>query len=265
MFGNSSTSDKQIDPMQTIVDLQESITRLGKRQHLLETKIEELVTEAKAHLSKKRKDKAVFCMKKKKMYETEIDTIMNSTFTIEQQIMSIEGTLMNQRLVKAMQMGTDTMKETGKSLDIDKVDDVMDDINDEIDNAREIDEAISRPVETDVFDEDELMDELMEELNELEEADLEAMLLTKPPVDNVDIDSSENAIIPLEQNPSVPNNLNDSNTSNTCNTSNTSNTSNNTIDFPDTPITSLETRQETETLDNEEMLALKRLEDAMKI
>ena len=115
-------------------------------------------------------------MKRKKMYEQEIDKIQNVKMTLETQVINLESAAQNAETFKAMEAGSKTMKKIRQDVGIDKVDDMMDNIREEMEMANEINNAISQPVDALLADED----ELLAELNELEAADLEAELHAPP-------------------------------------------------------------------------------------
>jgi len=189
----SSTSERPAsDPQQTIIKLRESILTQEKRQEHIGQKIEQVVKEAKAKLAKKDKKGALYAMKRKKMYEIEIDKIQNVTMTLETQVINLESAAQNAHTFQAMAAGTKTMKNIRTEVGIEKVDDVMDEIKEEMELANEINAAIAQPVDPFMADED----ELLAELNDLETADLEEELLRAPPV--------ATAAMPMDL-PSVPN------------------------------------------------------------
>lgn len=115
-------------------------------------------------------------MKRKKLYEQELEKIQNVKFTLETQVMNLESAAQNAQTVKAMQQGSKTMQKIRTEVGVEQVDDIMDEIKEEMELAQEISQAIAQPVDPLMTDED----ELLEELNALETADLEAELL-KPP------------------------------------------------------------------------------------
>lgn len=115
-------------------------------------------------------------MKRKKLFEAEIDKIQNVKMTLETQVISLESAAQNAETFKAMEAGSKTMKKIRTEVGIERVDDIMDEIKEEMEMANEINEAISQPVDPLMADED----ELLEELNALESADLEAELLAPP-------------------------------------------------------------------------------------
>jgi len=115
-------------------------------------------------------------MKRKKMYEQEIDKIQNVKMTLETQVINLESAAQNAETFKAMEAGSKTMKKIRQDVGIEKVDDMMDEIKEEMEMASEINNAIAMPVDSLMTDED----ELLAELNELEAGDLEAELLAPP-------------------------------------------------------------------------------------
>lgn len=119
---------------------------------------------------------ALFALKRKKLYEAEIEKIQNVKMTLETQVMNLESAAQNAETFKAMEMGSKTMKKIRTEVGIEKVDDIMDEIKEEMELANEINQAISQPVDPLLTDED----ELLAELQELETADLEKELLAPP-------------------------------------------------------------------------------------
>ncbi|GMI21205.1 hypothetical protein TeGR_g3204 [Tetraparma gracilis] len=164
------------DPTSTIIQLRESLATLDKREDHIQKKADAMVEEAKKKLAAKDKKGALFSMKRKKMYESEVEKIMNSKMTLETQIMSLETQIQNIETFKAMKAGKTAMEAVRKGVDVDNVDEMMDDIREEMEQANEISQAIGQPVDGAEFDED----ELLSELNELEENDLEEAMLSKP-------------------------------------------------------------------------------------
>lgn len=174
------------DPTTTILKIRESIDTQEKREAHLQKKIDALTAEAKAKLVKKDKKGALFAMKRKKMYEGEIEKIENVKMTLETQVMNLESAAQNAETFKAMKSGTDAMKQVRQDVGIDNVDDMMDDIKEEMDMANEIGNAIASPVDPYAHDEDDLLAELEGEMMEDETAALEAQL-TSPASTSVDL------------------------------------------------------------------------------
>ncbi|KAI9007229.1 Snf7-domain-containing protein [Gaertneriomyces semiglobifer] len=178
-------------PKDAIVRLRESLEMLEKRERYLQTKIDNELKIAKVNVSKNKRA-ALMALKRKKAYEEQIQKIMGSRMTLEQQVMAIENANVNLETMNAMKAGADAMKTIHGALDVNKVDATMDDIREQMDLANEISEAISQPVNFGVeYDED----QLNEELELLEQEDLDARLLDTAGV---------GAELDVEAAPSVP-------------------------------------------------------------
>lgn len=115
-------------------------------------------------------------MKRKKLFEQEVDKIQNVKMTLETQVINLESAAQNAETFKAMAAGSTTMKKIRNDVGIDKVDDMMDSIKEEMELASEINQAIAAPVDPYMADDD----ELLSELNALEASDLESELLAPP-------------------------------------------------------------------------------------
>lgn len=161
----------------SVVTLREAINTQDKREVHIQKKIDAMVAEAKAKMAKKDKKGALFAMKRKKMYEAEIDKIQNTKMTLETQVMALESATQNMETFAAMKSGTNAMKKIRQDADVDNVDDLMDDIKEEMEIANEIGQAMSQPVDPLMYGDD---DDLLAELGELEQEDLETELLKKP-------------------------------------------------------------------------------------
>jgi charged multivesicular body protein 4A/B len=157
-------------------------------------KVEQQVAEAKAKMAKGDKKGALFAMKRKKMYEAEVDKIQNVKMTLETQVINLESAAQNAATFDAMKSGTATMKKIRNEVGIEKVDDIMDEIKEEMEMAQEVNAAIAQPIDPLMADED----ELLAELEGLEAADLEAELLAPPikPVEDLSLPTVPAAKLP---------------------------------------------------------------------
>merc|ERR1719445_1300718 len=116
----------------------------------------------------KNKRGALYHLKKKKMYEKQLDQIFGKKANLDTQIMTLEGAASNKAVLQAMKQGAQTLKATIKEGDIDSIDDTVDEIQDATALAEEMGVALSAPIGTTV-DDDELEDELAELDDELED------------------------------------------------------------------------------------------------
>ena len=145
-------------------------------------------------LKQKTQTGALFALKRKKLYEAEIDKIGNIKMTLETQVMNLESAAQNAETMKAMKTGTAQMKKIRQDTDIDQVDDLMDEIKEEMEMADEISNALAQPVDPLMTDED----DLLAELEELEAEDVTEQLLE--PMKKMELPD-----VPSTELPSVPN------------------------------------------------------------
>ena len=162
-------------PVDTIKMLRDNLVVLEKREEHINKKIETALQEAKLKSQKKDKNGALFALKRKKMYETEVAKLQGARITLDSQILALESAAVNLETFKAMQAGAGAMKTMRGNIDADKVDEMMDDIQEEKDIHDQISEAISRPGQ-DLFNDEDLLNELAE----LESLELEADELSAP-------------------------------------------------------------------------------------
>ncbi|KAG6469656.1 hypothetical protein ZIOFF_070586 [Zingiber officinale] len=117
---------------------------------------------------------AIQCLKRKRLYEQQIEQLGNFQLRIHDQIILLEGAKATTETVDALRTGASAMKAMQKAVNIDDVDKTMDEINEQTENMKQIQEALATPIGSAAdFDED----ELEAELEELEGAELEEQLL----------------------------------------------------------------------------------------
>lgn len=148
-----------------------AIETLEKRQHLLEKRISDEEADAKSRVAANDKRGALMSLKRKKMLETELETLMNSRMTLEQQINSLEAAQMNQIAVAALAHGVNVHKQLNQQIDADRVDQLMEDMQEQLDLQNEIAQVMSAGNRI-ADDED-----LMRELEQLQESTLEEQLI----------------------------------------------------------------------------------------
>lgn len=147
---------------------------LEKKEKVLQKKIALEVEKAKEFTKAKNKRSAIQCLKRKKLYEVQVEQLGNFQLRIHDQMILLEGAKATTETVDALRTGASAMKAMQKSTNIDDVDKTMDEINEQTENMKQIQEALATPIGAAAdFDED----ELEAELEELEEAELENQLL----------------------------------------------------------------------------------------
>ncbi|KAL8054359.1 hypothetical protein ABFS82_05G134300 [Erythranthe guttata] len=175
MFGKPA---QQADPLASLEKLNETLEMLEKKENVFLKKAAAEVEKAKAFTRAKNKRAAIQCLKRKKLYEQQIEQLGNSQLRIHDQMIMIEGAKATTETVDALRTGAAAMKAMQKATNIDDVDKTMDEINEQTENMKLIQEALSSPLGS-VADFDD--DELEAELDELEGAELEEQLLRPTP------------------------------------------------------------------------------------
>ena len=117
---------------------------LEKRQQLLEKKIADALEEAKQKAASNDKRGALILLKRKKMLEQELETVMNSHMTLEQHILTLEGTQASQLAIQALQSGVAAQKALNQHMKIDQVDDLMADMQDQQELQNEVAQILSQ-------------------------------------------------------------------------------------------------------------------------
>ncbi|KAI3676797.1 hypothetical protein L1987_86410 [Smallanthus sonchifolius] len=159
-----------------------TLEMLEKKEKVLLRKAAAEVEKAKEFTRAKNKRAAIQCLKRKRLYEQQIEQLGNFQLRIHDQMILLEGAKATTETVDALRTGASAMKTMQKATNIDDVDKTMDEINEQTENMKQIQEALSTPIGAAAdFDED----ELEAELEELEGAELEEQLLqpatTAPP------------------------------------------------------------------------------------
>eukprot|EP00250_Pteridium_aquilinum_P034116 c7081_g1_i1 orf=129-785(+) len=160
--------------LSTLEKLHETLEMLEKKERVLQKKISGEIEKAKEYTRLKNKKAAIQCLKKKKLYESQVEQLGNFQLRIHDQMILLEGAKATTETVDALRNGAKAMKSMQKAVCIDDVDKTMDDINEQTDHMKQIQDALSAPIGSAAdFDED----ELEAELEDLEESELEEQLL----------------------------------------------------------------------------------------
>lgn len=160
--------------LSTLDKLNETLEMLEKKEKVLQKKIATEIEKARDYTRAKNKRAAIQCLKKKKLYEVQVEQLGNFQLRIHDQMIMLEGAKATTETVDALRSGATAMKAMQKATNIDDVDKTMDEINEQTENMKQIQEALSTPIGAAAdFDDD----ELEAELEELEGAELEETLL----------------------------------------------------------------------------------------
>ena len=113
-------------------------------------------------------------LKKKKMYEVQLEQVENNILRVNEQQMMLENQRTTVETVSALRNAAQASKQTMSEMKINDVDTVLDEINEQTDQMQQIQDAMAQPIGA-AADLDE--DALMGELEALESEQLDAELL----------------------------------------------------------------------------------------
>ncbi|KAL9324701.1 hypothetical protein ACSQ67_009558 [Phaseolus vulgaris] len=175
MFKNFFGKSKpEHNPIAVLDKLNQTLELLEKKEDVLLKKVNAEKEKAIEFIRGKNKRGAAQCVKRKKLYEQQIEQLGNFQLRIHDQMIMLEGATVTTDTVAALRIGAAAMKAVQKATKIDDVDKTMEEINQQTDNMRMIQEALSAPLgPASYIDED----ELEAELEELEAGELEEQLL----------------------------------------------------------------------------------------
>lgn len=165
---------EETSALATLDKLNETLEMLEKKEKVLQKKIAVEIEKAKEFTRRKNKRAAIQCLKRKKLYETQVEQLGNFQLRIHDQMIMLEGAKATTETVEALRTGALAMKTIQKAMNIDDIDKTMDEVNENTENLKQIQEALATPIGS-AADIDE--DELEAELEELEGAELEEQLL----------------------------------------------------------------------------------------
>ncbi|MBA0693860.1 hypothetical protein Goari_004204 [Gossypium aridum] len=233
MFNRLFGKPKQeANALTTLDKLNETLEMLEKKEKVLVKKAAAEVEKAKEFAKGRNKRAAIQCLKRKRLYEQQIEQLGNFQLRIHDQMIMLEGAKATTETVDALRTGAAAMKAMQKATyvfyifllldknfpleqavvnsqcytengflcrNIDDVDKTMDEINEQTENMKQIQEALSTPIGAAAdFDED----ELEAELEELEGAELEEQLLqpaTTAPAAPVQVPAGRQPARPIPQ------------------------------------------------------------------
>jgi charged multivesicular body protein 4 len=103
---------------------------------------------------------ALFSLKRKKMYEAELDKLGNTIMTLETQVMNLESAAQNAETFKAMNAGNKAIEKIQKDTPIAEYATLMDKIKEAMEHAAVISGVLAQPIDPLLTDEDDLLAEL---------------------------------------------------------------------------------------------------------
>ena len=146
----------------TITRLRETISNMEKRECLLTKKMKRVFNLARQEKKAGNRALAIYHMRRKRLYENEINKISTMKLNLEQQIFTLESAQTNIHTITAMQAGQETMKTLASEHTIEIVEELRETIEEQHENTHEINTLIGEPMGAMIDD-----DELEQEFNDL--------------------------------------------------------------------------------------------------
>ncbi|XP_073009002.1 cation/H(+) antiporter 15-like [Typha latifolia] len=172
----SRPKKKPPSALSTLDQLHETLQMLEKKDHLLQKKISMEVAKAKDYTKAKNKKAAVQCLKKKRLYESQIEQLGNFQLRVHDQLIMLESAKATADTIDALKSGASAVKSIHQSLKIDDIEKTIEEANEHSENMRQIQEALATLGAVSEFDKG----ELEAELEELEGEELEEQLFQSP-------------------------------------------------------------------------------------
>ena len=163
----------QINPNQSIAVLSDAIDTLQKREIHLHKQSAAALAQARQKSKVKDKRGALFQLRRKKMFEKELDSIAGRKQNMEIQKLTIETAMGNKENLKIMKDTQKTLSTLVDEKTVEDADEVFAQIEENQATSNELDELLGRPLGT-LYDDDEL-------LAELEEMDVKESEIQSPP------------------------------------------------------------------------------------
>lgn len=175
LFGSKKKPEPKPDAHAGLAKMRDHVKQMEKREGLVESKVAAQQKAAKDCARAKNKQGAMMALKKKKLYETELQQLMNTRFQLEQQMIVVEQAIMGASTLNAVKVGASAMQQVSREMGgADTVVDVMEDATEAMEDQREVQEALATGF-GDPFGIDE--DDILAELEELEEEELDSQLV----------------------------------------------------------------------------------------
>jgi len=170
-----AASQGQDSSKAAMTKLVETIRMMEKREEHIQHKCDKEQKDAKAFVTQGKKKEAMACLKRKTMYNKQLEQLSIQKLTLEQQKMALENTKFNAELLQTTKLVAAEMQKQHKQMGgVDAVEEAMDHVEDNLQDAHEIQEAMAREIANPGMEADD--DELLAELEEYEQEELTAGL-----------------------------------------------------------------------------------------
>ena len=162
---------KKEEPKPPAPTLDETSTKLGDRGKVVQLKVDECNKQlvdiknqmkiAKGMAYKSLQNKALQVLRRRKMYDAQLNNVMSQQFNIDQVAFTTETITSTIDTMNALKAATAVQQQEMKKLNMDQLEDLFDDLADMMADQEEIQEVMGRSYQVE-YDESELMNELAE-------------------------------------------------------------------------------------------------------
>lgn len=118
---------------------------------------------AKEFMKAGNKRKALYCLKRERMQQDQINTVRDILDNVQRLIDSVEFAQIESEVVSALSDGKTELDRLNKMLNIEDIEKLMEETAESVEMAKQIDFVLSQPLSNDV-DNDELLEELKAQL-----------------------------------------------------------------------------------------------------
>jgi charged multivesicular body protein 4A/B len=149
-------------PEEGIQKLRSTLKHIEERQTELAAAVERHDQDVRRHLAGRRRREATLALRRRKVYDKQLEQLQGTATAVESQILGLELTLVNADVYSAMREGASALRGIHRTVGVEQVEDTMQDMADEHDNANEVAASLAQPVGNmfEDFDDDELEAEL---------------------------------------------------------------------------------------------------------
>lgn len=168
LFGKKKNKTSDTNVLSSINCLNETLISLEKREIHLQNQIDNALKKAKEKQKKKDNKGAIFELKRKKMFEKEIESIFGQKVNIETQILMLQRSNINQMVFKSIKVSKEQLSKNYNDDMINDISDVVDSINESIQISDEVSDLLSQPIGPIGLIDDYELEKELEELEELE-------------------------------------------------------------------------------------------------
>lgn len=157
---SASSANKTVEAIQKLGETEELLI---KRRNLIEKKIDQETERAKDFTKANNKRAALQCLKKRKLYESQLESVENNIMRVNEQQMMLENQRTTVETVSALSNAAKASKQTMHEMKVDDVDQVLDNINEQNEAMEQINAAMGQPIGPSAdIDEDDLEKEFMD-------------------------------------------------------------------------------------------------------